>query len=255
MLWVHKRNSFLQVFHFPFPTWWSILSLIFSLFLKAQSFCPALICSYGLLWAPCHGGLWRYHGGRKHIIAFPQWLFANIHSHCLHRPFPSCMSGLGPFVWKVARWVFRLVPESSIDNNRQSAPPTVEIISSRNALSCSLPGHAQLFNWTNSLYYIHFLLWSLTITRTIMHCFTNLRTKLVFLSWFSYSGSLDFRLLEERDSDFCLFFLLHGGKHSIMGIAVWLLMSGDWVITAFQQKRTFQSVRRGHFTGGSWVRR
>lgn len=48
-------------------------------------------------------------------------------------------------MWKVARWVFRLVPESAIDNNRQLALPTVEIISSRNALICSLPGHVQLF--------------------------------------------------------------------------------------------------------------
>lgn len=153
-------------------------------------------------------------------------------------------------LWGVARWVFRLVPESSINNSRQSAPPNVEIISSRNALSCSLPGHTQLFNWTNSLYFIHFLLWSLTIALTIMHCLTDLRTKLVFLSWFSYYRSLVRFQASWREGQW---FLL-------------VLSSSPWkaqhhgpccpvtdVRGLSDYSFSVQSVRRGQFTGGSWA--
>lgn len=50
--------------------------------------------------------------------------------------------------------------------------------------SGSLPGHAHLFSWTNSVYFIHFLLCFLAVSLHAVHCLINLRTKLVVFSRF-----------------------------------------------------------------------
>lgn len=79
------------------------------------------------------------------------------------------------------------------------------------------------------------LLWFVTIPLLIMHCLINLRIKVVFVSWLSYSRSSVWFWAPWREGQCVLLvFLFHDGKPSITGrVVVWLVISGDWLIMAF----------------------
>ena len=104
----------------------------------------------------------------------------------------------------------------------------------------------EMANRTSSVYLIHFLLYFLTVPLPMVHCLINLRTTLVVFSCFLILGpQFDFRLLEGRDSVFCLVFLVHDGdQHHRPTSYVTSDVRGQ-IDCSF----SVQSVRMGHFTG------
>lgn len=180
------------------------------------------------------------------MISFSWWPFINIHSAAWARACPSM------HVWDRSLNVdVRGVVASSEwrPSLRLTTVDTWKLLFPVEISSGSLPGHAHLFSWTNSVYFIHFLLCFLTISLHAVHCLIHPRTKLVVFSRFLNSrSSVWFQAPWREGQCFLLRFSFSQWRGRPRGPTRCLATDArEQIDCSF----SVQSVRRGYFTG-SW---